>query len=80
MGSNDEATRGAVFYFDKIDTNMDCDSDGVADFVDNCFGAYNPLQEAIEKKGIPCQVAGDAHKVGLAFNAVHGGFAAGRNI
>jgi 2,4-dienoyl-CoA reductase (NADPH2) len=42
--------------------------------------SYNPLQELIEKKGIPCQVVGDAQKVGLAFKAVHDGFAAGRAV
>jgi hypothetical protein len=30
--------------------------------------------------GIPFQVAGDAGKIALAFDAVHGGFAAGRNV
>ena len=42
--------------------------------------SYNPLQELLEKKGIPHQVVGDAQKVALAFDAVHNGFAAGRNI
>ena len=42
--------------------------------------SYNPLQELLEKKGIPHQVVGDARKVALAFDAVHNGFAAGRNI
>jgi 2,4-dienoyl-CoA reductase (NADPH2) len=41
---------------------------------------YNPLQEVLEKKGLPFQVAGDAGQVGLAFDAVHQGFAAGRKI
>jgi len=41
---------------------------------------YNPLQELVESLGIPCQVAGDANKIALAFDAVHGGFAAGRNV
>jgi len=41
---------------------------------------YNPLQETVEKLGIPFQVAGDAGKIATAFQAVHGGFAAGRNI
>jgi len=40
----------------------------------------NPLQEIVEKMGIPWQVAGDAGKIALAFDAVHGGFAAGRNV
>jgi 2,4-dienoyl-CoA reductase (NADPH2) len=42
--------------------------------------SYNPLQEALDKKGIPYQVVGDADQVGLAFDAVHQGFEAGRNI
>ena len=41
---------------------------------------YNPLQASLEKKGIPCSVAGDAHRIGLAFDAVHQGFAVGREI
>jgi len=41
---------------------------------------YNPLQKIIEEKGISFQVAGDAGKIALAFDAVHQGFAAGRNI
>jgi 2,4-dienoyl-CoA reductase (NADPH2) len=40
----------------------------------------NPLQAVLEKKGLPFQVAGDAGRVGLAFDAVHQGFAAGRKI
>jgi 2,4-dienoyl-CoA reductase (NADPH2) len=42
--------------------------------------SYNPLQEVLDKKGIPVQIVGDAGQVGLAFDAVHSGFAAGRNI
>jgi 2,4-dienoyl-CoA reductase (NADPH2) len=41
---------------------------------------YNPLQEALEKRGIPVQVVGDARSPAKAFDAVHQGFAAGRNI
>ena len=40
----------------------------------------NPLQEAVEKRNIPCQVVGDACQVALAFDAMHQGFAAGRTI
>jgi len=40
----------------------------------------NPLQAVVEGMGIPFQVAGDAGKIALAFDAVHGGFAAGRNV
>ena len=42
--------------------------------------AYNPLQEICEKMGINFQTVGDASAVGLAFDAVHTGFAAGRAI
>lgn len=42
--------------------------------------AYNPLQETVAKMGIQCLVAGDAGKVGLAFDAVHQGFRAGQKI
>jgi 2,4-dienoyl-CoA reductase (NADPH2) len=42
--------------------------------------SYNPLQETMDKKGIPYQVTGDAQAVALAFDAMHNGFAAGRNI
>jgi 2,4-dienoyl-CoA reductase (NADPH2) len=41
---------------------------------------YNPLAETVEKLGIPCRVVGDADKVGLAYDAIHQGFAAGREI
>ena len=40
----------------------------------------NPLQELVEKKGISCIVIGDAREVAKAFDAVHEGFAAGRDI
>jgi 2,4-dienoyl-CoA reductase (NADPH2) len=42
--------------------------------------SHNPLQAHLEAKGIPCRVAGDAKRVGLAFDAVHQGFSAGREI
>ena len=40
----------------------------------------NPLQATAEQKGIPCRVVGDADKIGLAFDAVHQGFAAGKDV
>ena len=42
--------------------------------------SYNPLQEALESKGIVCKVVGDAGQVNTAFDAVHQGFEAGRSI
>jgi 2,4-dienoyl-CoA reductase (NADPH2) len=40
----------------------------------------NALKATIESKGIPCDVVGDANKIGMAFDAVHQGFAAGMKI
>ncbi len=40
----------------------------------------NELQAVIESKDIPCDVVGDAKNIGLAFDAVHQGFAAGMRI
>jgi 2,4-dienoyl-CoA reductase (NADPH2) len=40
----------------------------------------NALKATIESKGIPCDVVGDANKIGMAFDAVHQGFAAGIRI
>lgn len=42
--------------------------------------SYNPLQEVLESKGIACKVVGDASQVNTAFDAVHQGFGAGREI
>jgi 2,4-dienoyl-CoA reductase (NADPH2) len=42
--------------------------------------AFNPLQEALEKKGVVVRVVGDARTPAKAFEAVHQGFAAGRSI
>ncbi len=42
--------------------------------------AHNPLQEVLEKKGVPVIVAGDARRPAKAFDAIHQGFAAGRSV
>jgi 2,4-dienoyl-CoA reductase (NADPH2) len=42
--------------------------------------AYNPLQGELEKQGVPVQVVGDAREPAKAFEAIHQGFAARRNI
>jgi len=39
--------------------------------------SYNPLESVVKEMGIPCEVIGDARKVGLAFDAVHTGYKAG---
>jgi 2,4-dienoyl-CoA reductase (NADPH2) len=38
------------------------------------------LQEMLEKKGIPFTAAGDAHQIGMAFDAVHQGYKAGMEL
>ena len=40
----------------------------------------NSLQATLESLKIPFEVCGDAKKIGLAFDAVHQGFEAGRNV
>jgi len=40
----------------------------------------NSLQSILEEKGIPFEVIGDAKEIALAYDAVHGGFAAGKNV
>ena len=40
----------------------------------------NPLAEVIEQKGIPYEIVGDAGQVAMAFDAVHQGYNAGRNV
>jgi 2,4-dienoyl-CoA reductase (NADPH2) len=54
----------------------------LADTVVLAAGAtsYNPLQESVEKMGIACKVVGDAHRVALAFDAVHQGYRAGMEL
>jgi 2,4-dienoyl-CoA reductase (NADPH2) len=42
--------------------------------------SFNPLQETLEAKGIPFKIAGDAGQVATAFEAVHTGFRAGREV
>jgi 2,4-dienoyl-CoA reductase (NADPH2) len=41
---------------------------------------HNPLQEVLVKKRIPFVVVGDALQVGMAIDAIHQGFTAGREI
>jgi 2,4-dienoyl-CoA reductase (NADPH2) len=41
---------------------------------------HNPLAEDVARLRIPCQVVGDARKIGLAMTAIHAGFEAGRRV
>ncbi|HEX9080372.1 MAG TPA: FAD-dependent oxidoreductase [Desulfuromonadaceae bacterium] len=40
----------------------------------------NPLQEAVEARGVPLRVVGDAVRPAMVFDAMHEGFMAGREI
>ncbi|MCD6585663.1 MAG: hypothetical protein J7K96_07880, partial [Desulfobacteraceae bacterium] len=42
--------------------------------------SVNDLADAIKSKKIPFDVIGDAGKIGMAFDAVHQGYAAGMKI
>jgi 2,4-dienoyl-CoA reductase (NADPH2) len=80
-------TRAATKALGISETSVEIEVDGTveeipADTVVLAVGAgsYNPLQKLVDKKGIPCKVVGDAGKAAMAFDAVHQGFAAGREI
>ncbi len=87
LSRNKIKTRTTAKALEITETCVKVEKDGKieeipADTVVLAAGAasYNPLQEFVNKKGIPCQVIGDAARVALAFDAVHQGFAAGREI
>ena len=42
--------------------------------------SHNPLEQIVKQMGLAFQVIGDAGKVGTAFDAVHGGYRAARDI
>lgn len=42
--------------------------------------SFNPLEKVLKKMGVCFEVAGDARKVAMAFDAVHQGYAAGNRI
>ena len=68
-------------------TGLEYEKDGVvgqitADTVVVAAGSipYNPLESLINKLNIPCQTIGDAKKIATAFDAVHDGYKAAREI
>jgi len=65
----------------KVETPEDVE-DLPADTVVLAAGARprNDLEEIVKSKGIPYDVVGDAGKIGMAFDAIHQGFAAGIKI
>jgi 2,4-dienoyl-CoA reductase (NADPH2) len=42
--------------------------------------SFHPLQDTLEALGIPFETVGDANQVGMAFDAVHQGYRAGKAI
>ena len=42
--------------------------------------SHNALAAFLEEKGLPYETVGDARRVATAFDAIHEGFHAGRNI
>jgi 2,4-dienoyl-CoA reductase (NADPH2) len=41
---------------------------------------FHPLQDTLAQMNIPFRLIGDAHQIGIAFDAVHQGYAAGNEI
>jgi len=87
LSRNGIETRATTKALEITETGVKVEMDGnikdiPADTVVLAAGAasYNPLQEFVDTKGIPCKVIGDADRVALAFDAVHQGFEAGREI
>ncbi len=81
------ATRTATKALEITETGIRVEAgEGVeeipADTVVLAAGAksHNPLQQTLEKKGIPVTVAGDARQLAKAFEAIHQGFEAGRSV
>jgi len=42
--------------------------------------SVNGLADAIKTTGIPCDIIGDANKIGMAFDAIHQGYRTGMNV
>jgi 2,4-dienoyl-CoA reductase (NADPH2) len=42
--------------------------------------SFNPLQDELQSLGLNARVVGDAREVGQAIDAIHAGFALGRDI
>jgi 2,4-dienoyl-CoA reductase (NADPH2) len=87
LSRNGIETRATAKALEITDTGVKVETDGnieeiPADTVVLAIGAAsnNPLEEIVDKKGIPYKVIGDAAQVALAFDAVHQGFEAGRSV
>jgi 2,4-dienoyl-CoA reductase (NADPH2) len=87
LSRNGIESRATVKALEITDTGVKVETDGnieeiPADTVVLAIGAasHNPLEEIVDKKGIPYKVIGDAAQVALAFDAVHQGFEAGRSV
>ncbi len=76
-------TRAVAIEQDGVVVDKDGEETKIpADCVVLALGSrpYNPLQENLLAKGLDCRVVGDAQKIGQAIDAVHAGFALGREI
>ncbi len=80
-------SRTATKALEITETGVKIESDGKtedieADTVILAAGSKseNSFEATLESSGIPFEVCGDAKKIGLAFDAVHQGFEAGRNV
>nr|WP_319397142.1 FAD-dependent oxidoreductase [uncultured Desulfobacter sp.] len=80
-------TRTATKVLKITETGIELETDGKitvmnVDTVVVAAGAesYNPLAHVVEKLGIAYHVTGDALKIGTAFDAVHGAYAAAVSI
>jgi len=71
-----EIKNSCVMIETKDGATEEIKADTVVLAIGSC--SYNPLQSEIESLGIPVIVAGDALKIGKAFEAIHQGFACGR--
>ena len=77
------ATRALEISATAVKVEIDGNIEEIpADTVILAAGAepFNPLSEVVRQKGIPCEVVGDAGQVAMAFDAVHRGYKAGRDI
>lgn len=80
-------TRTSTKALEITETGLRVECDGEEEFIqaDTVVMATgsvsnNSLQEVLEKSGVSYSTVGDAKQIGLAFDAVHNGFEAGRSI
>lgn len=70
VGETPETTTGGATQQIEVDTVV----------VAAGSASHNPLEKIVKQMGLAVQVIGDAGKVGTAFDAVHAGYRAGKEI